>query len=375
MLPRTGGCLRALLRQPLPAACAGGVPLVRWQGPAAGSCRRWLSSPTMAMIKELREQTGAPIVDVKKALVESDCDPEEARAWLRKKGLASARKKAGRATSEGLVAIAERRLPDGAVREIAIVELCCETDFVARNSQFYELAEQLASAVLRRVEDHEDGAAAAPTLSQQLQEDSDVAESVAMLSATMGENIALRRVDYLAIPPGRAGTVAWYIHNRLPDTMSGQIVGAVALELGLAEGAHAADDSGGGAAAALLGEHGKRLAMQVVAASPAFATRELVPSAMLEAEKSVIAEECRASGKPEKVIEQMVKGKLNKWYEGVVLIDQKWVVGSADEAGGKAQTVAKIMAGWEKECGGEVQVQKLSRVAIGDDGDSLSPKE
>ena len=241
-------------------------------------CRRGLSAkPTMALIKELREQTGAPIVDVKAALVESGCDVGEARAWLRQKGLAKAQKKAGRATAEGLVAVAA----DAGASRAALVELCCETDFVARNGAFQQLADQLARSVLELEPGAEAGLSPAE-LAAQLAATPEVAEPVALCSATMGENITLRRAGRLALPEGSDGVVSWYVHGAHSATTGG-IASAVVLS---ADGG-----SLGAEAKSLAGEYGKRLAMQVVAAKPSYVHRAAVPQALLDAETASVREE------------------------------------------------------------------------------------
>ena len=337
----------------------------------------------MAAGAELREETGAPIIEVKRALSESGCDVEEARAWLRKKGLANAQKKAGRDTSQGLIAVAAELGAGNRTTKLALVELACETDFVARNrcatacsrsaslhwqrgvansllddclsSNFQEAAEGVAHNVLgfsQLCVGQLDPVAMAQELATT--QPSTFAEPIALLSATMGENVTLRRVVCLSLPPDQPGTIAWYLHNTMSDSV-GQIAGAVVL--------HGGGDAKDGVP---LAQNGKRMAMQVVAASAQYMRREDVPALTVAAEEATVLAEVQASGKPDKVLQQMVKGKLNKWYGDMVLLDQKWVVGSPQEGGGKAPTVGKVVAGWSAECGGEVTVEGMVRMAIGD---------
>lgn len=312
--------------------------------------RHFSAAPTMAQIKELREQTGAPIVDVKKALVESGCDQSEARLWLRNKGLAKAGKKAGRVTAEGLVAVASDSAAGVATR-VAMVELACETDFVARNANFQELADQLAQALLDAPD--VDAGASADELAAQLAASEAVATQVALLSATMGENITLRRAGRLAVPEGSDGVVSWYLHGALSPS-TGQIAGAVLLS---AEGG-----STDAASTALIGEYGKRLAMQMVAARPLYVSRADVPEEAVAQEKAQLMQESEGSGKPPEIIERMIDGKLNKWYEGIVMVDQKWMVGapSADNKTDKKKldkmTVAQIIGMGSKAAKTEISM-------------------
>lgn len=280
------------------------APALRHVG-STGWCRCFSAAPTMAMIKELREQTGAPIVDVKKALVESDCDLSEARLWLRNKGLAKAQKKAGRITEEGLVAVASDAGESGlATRvsvslasanrsstlgtelarlraQVAMVELACETDFVARNSQFQQAADQLAQSLLVSSLDFTSGSTVSE-LAEKLAASEGVAEQIGLLSATVGENITIRRAGRLVVPEGSEGVVSWYLHGALSPS-TGQIASAVAL--------CAEPGSTDSASIALMGEYGKRIAMQVVAARPSYVTRGDVPADMVASEKATILQQ------------------------------------------------------------------------------------
>lgn len=296
------------------------------------------------------------MLDVKKALVESECCMDGARAWLRKKGLAAAQKKAGRATSEGLVAIATELGAADRVTKLAIVELCCETDFVARNSHFQEVANGLAQDALAGGSgDGTDGCAQddGSVQAQEMMANPSVAEKVALLSATMGENLTLRRAFCVSLPNEQPGSIAWYIHNSLNDTM-GQIGSVVVLHGG---GLEEAQQNA-------LARCGKRLAMQVVAAKPQYLRREDVPSSAVEAETAVLTQEVVASGKPEKMVPQILKGKLGKWFSDTVCLDQKWVVGDIDDAAtGKNPTVTQVVATWSGDCGGPVEVARVVRIA------------
>ncbi len=303
---RTGRTMAAML---LLARGCSRTPTLRHVGSTRWCYRSFSAAPTMAMIKELREQTGAPIVDVKKALVESDCDLSEARLWLRDKGLAKAQKKAGRLTAEGLVAVASDAGESGlATRvsaeprdrhprpllatepaslraQIAMVELACETDFVARNSQFQQAADELAQSLLVSSPDFTSGSTA-NELAEQLAASEGVAEQIGLLSATVGENVTIRRAGRLVLPEGSEGVVSCYLHGALSPS-TGQIASAVVL--------CAEPGSTDSTSIALMGEYGKRLAMQVVAARPLYATRDDVPDDMLAAEKATILKEVRHS--------------------------------------------------------------------------------
>lgn len=251
---------------------------------------------TATMVKDLREKTGAGMMDCKKALAESNGEMEAAVDWLRKKGLSAAAKKAGRVAAEGLVAVAS----SGA--KAAVVEVNAETDFVARNDAFQALAVQVAKIAL------ETGADVEALKSQAYPGGGTVQDALTNLVATIGENMTLRRVAQLSVSQG---IVASYVHNALAPNL-GKIGVLVALE--------------SSADAAKLQELGKQIAMHVAAARPEALNIADVDAKALERERNVLADQARASGKPEDIIAKMVDGRLRKYYEEVVLMEQVYVV-------------------------------------------------
>ncbi len=251
---------------------------------------------TPAMVRDLRDKTGAGMMDCKKALVESHGEAEAAIDWLRKKGLSAAAKKSGRVAVEGLVGIAS------APNVAAMVEVNAETDFVARNEQFQAFVAAVAGLALTVGDDVAQLTAAAyPGAGHS------VAEELTRLIATIGENMTIRRAKRLRVPQG---VVATYIHNAIRPGL-GKIGVLVALE--------------GGSEIDVLEQLGRQVGMHVAAARPeALDTGGIDPSA-LEREKAVLTEQARASGKPDAIIAKMVEGRIRKYYEEVVLLEQVWV--------------------------------------------------
>jgi elongation factor Ts len=250
---------------------------------------------TAALVKDLRETTGAGMMDCKKALVEAGGDIQGAIDWLRKKGLAAAAKKSGRVASEGLIGIA---LGDA---KAAMVEINAETDFVARNEAFQAFVETAARLALESGEDIEAlKAAAYPGTGRNL------AEELVHLVATIGENMILRRVAVVSVP---GGVVASYMHGALKPGL-GKIGVLVGLEGKVDEALEAL---------------GRQVGMHVAATRPDSLTIAEVDPAALEREKNILSDQARASGKPEAIIEKMVEGRIKKFYEDVVLLEQVWV--------------------------------------------------
>ena len=282
-----------------------------------------------SLVKELREKTGAGMMDCKKALAENNGDVEASIDWLRKKGLAAAAKKAGRVAAEGLVGA----VADGTAG--ALVEVNSETDFVARNEQF----QGFVSAVTRLALANGD----VETLKSAKYPDGGVTvtEKLTNLVATIGENMNLRRAVRLSVPNG---VVASYVHNAAAPGM-GKIGVLVALE------------STGDAAK--LQALGKQIAMHVAAANPQSLSIDQVDPAMLERERSVLAEQARASGKAEEIIGKMVEGRLRKYYEDVVLLEQLYVIDGESR-------VKQVVEKAAKEIGAPVKLAAFARMALGE---------
>jgi len=255
-----------------------------------------LAAITAALVKDLRDRTGAGMMDCKKALTETDGDLEVAIDWLRKKGLAAAAKKSGRVAAEGLVAVAS------APGKASVVEVNAETDFVARNETFQAYAQTVARIALDVGEDIETLKAAPFPGTERT-----VAEELTHLVATIGENMNLRRVRVLSVPQG---TVATYMHNALKPGV-GKIGVLAALE--------------GPGEIEVLETLGRQVGMHVAATRPEALDVDAVDPAALEREKAVLSEQARASGKSENIIEKMVEGRIRKYYEEVVLLEQVWV--------------------------------------------------
>jgi elongation factor Ts len=250
---------------------------------------------TAALVKDLRETTGAGMMDCKKALVESGGDREAAIDWLRKKGLSAAAKKSGRVASEGLIGIA---LAPG---KAAMVEINAETDFVARNEAFQAFVETAAHIALQTGEDVEALKTAAYPGSGR-----NVSEELVHLVATIGENMTVRRVAVIEVP---GGVAASYIHGALKPGL-----GKIGVIVGLK-----------GKVDEALETLGRQIGMHVTATRPEALTIAEVDPAALEREKNVLTEQARASGKSEAIIERMVEGRIKKFYEDVVLLEQIWV--------------------------------------------------
>ena len=255
-----------------------------------------MAEVTAALVKDLRERTGAGISDCKKALVENDGNTEAAIDWLRKKGLAAAAKKSGRVASEGLVGIAS--VPAKA----AMVEVNSETDFVSRNEAFQAFVHEVAKVALH-VGDDLDTIKAAPYPGT----GRNVGEELSHLVATIGENMNIRRAKVLSVPQG---AVASYVHQALKPGL-GKIGVLVAIE--------------GASEVSVLETLGRQVGMHVAATRPDALDTDAVDPAALEREKAVLSEQARASGKPEAIIEKMVEGRIRKYYEEVVLLEQVWV--------------------------------------------------
>jgi elongation factor Ts len=285
---------------------------------------------TAGLVKELREKTGAGMMDCKRALGETAGDIEAAVDWLRKKGLAAAAKKAGRVAAEGLVGVAT----SGAVG--AAAEVNSETDFVARNEAFQEFVRTLAGLALDKGDDLE-ALKAAPYPG----ESRNVAEQLTHLVATIGENMNLRRAKRLKVGNG---VVVSYVHNALAPGL-GKIGVLVALEsTGDAE---------------RLTALGKQLAMHIAAANPQFLDTASVDAASLERERDVLREQARASGKPDAIIDKMVEGRIRKYYEEVVLLDQIFVVDGESR-------ISKVVESAAKEIGAPISIAGFVRFALGE---------
>jgi elongation factor Ts len=285
---------------------------------------------TAALVKELREKTGAGMMDCKRALGDSDGDIEAAIDWLRKKGLSAAAKKAGRVAAEGLIGVATRG-PVG-----ALVEVNSETDFVARNKDFQSFVQVLSQLAL-------DGNGEIDALKEASFPGSGriVEEELTHLISTIGENIVLRRINRLTTDQG---AVLSYVHNAL-----GPGIGKIGVLVTLASNA-AADQLAG---------LGKQLAMHVAAANPLYLDIPSVPQSALDRERDVLREQARATGKPDSVVDRMVEGRLRKFYEEFVLLEQIFVVDQETK-------ISKVVEQASKAAGAAIRVASFARFALGE---------
>ena len=284
---------------------------------------------TAGMVKELREQTGAGMMDCKAALTETAGEMEAAIDWLRTKGLAKAAKKAGRVAAEGVVAVASEG------KRAVMIELNSETDFVARNPDFQALAGAIAKTALAT-----DGSLAAIAAAK-MPSGNTVEANIKAAVATIGENMTLRRSAMVAVGQG---AVASYVHSAVAPGL-----GKIGVIVGL--------ESPGNAGK--LSEIGRQVAMNVAAASPLAVRSSELDQAVVDREKAIFAEQARESGKPEAIIEKMVEGRMRKFYEEVVLLSQTFVVDTE-------KTVEQALKAAEKDIGGGVTVTEFVCFRLGE---------
>ena len=287
---------------------------------------------TAQAVKELREKSGAGMMDCKKALTENNGDMEAAVDWLRKKGIVSAAKKADRVAAEGLVAVAAA--DDN--KSAAMIELNSETDFVAKNADFQKEALNIAKIALFKTDGERDAVCNATCNTQKIS----VSEIVTNLTAKIGENIQFRKSTKLSV---KDGVVATYVHNQVTPG-AGKIGVLVALE--------------STAPQAKLLEAGRQIAMHVAAAKPEALDRSEVKAENLERERNIFVEQARAAGKPDNVIEKMVDGRIAKFYGEVVLPEQIFVLD------GKSK-VSDFIASVSKELGAPVKISGFKLYELG----------
>lgn len=289
-----------------------------------------MTNITASMVKDLREKTGAGMMDCKKALAESAGDMEAAVDWLRTKSLATVAKKASRVAAEGLVGVCSQGTKG------AVVEVNSETDFVARNESFQNMVGEISRIALAKDGDA-DAIAAAPFPGA----GKSVAEHLSAMVATIGENMNLRRAAFISVGQG---VVASYVHNQAGPGL-GRIGVLVALE--------SAGD------ADRLAGFGKQVAMHVAATSPLAVTSDELDPAVVERERAILAEQARESGKPEEIISKMVDGRMRKFYEEQVLLSQTFVIDGEN-------TVDKAVKAAEAEIGAPIKIAGFVRFALGE---------
>ncbi|HTW71652.1 MAG TPA: translation elongation factor Ts [Acetobacteraceae bacterium] len=279
---------------------------------------------TAALVKDLREKTGAGMMDCKKALTETGGVLEDAVDWLRKKGLAAAAKRSGRVAAEGLVGVVS------APGVAAMVEVNAETDFVARNDQFQAFVEAVAKLALT-VGDDIDAIKAAQYPDSAVT----VGDHLTQLVATIGENITIRRARRMSVPDG---VVATYVHQALRPGL-GKIGVLVALK--------------GAGELGVLTTLGRQVGMHVAAARPMSLDISGVDPAALEREKAILVEQAQQSGRPANIIEKMVEGRIRKFYEEVVLLEQVWVHDGESRVKAVVEKAGVTLLGFERFLLGE----------------------
>ena len=284
---------------------------------------------TAAAVKELRERTGAGMMDCKKALAEANGDLEQAVDWLRAKGLAAAAKKAGRTAAEGLVGVAVEGTRG------AVVEVNSETDFVAKNEQFQNFVREAARLALSSDGDVDALAAA------QFAGGGTVAEALMNNIATIGENQSLRRAAVIEVGEG---AVVSYIHNAVAPGL-GKIGVLVALE--------------SGAPADTLQPLGKQLAMHIAAANPLALDADSLSPTLVERERGIAMEKARESGKPANIVEKMVEGSIAKFRKDNALLSQLFVIDNKTP-------VAEVVAATAKEAGTGIELKGFVRFQLGE---------
>ncbi|HEX4105433.1 MAG TPA: translation elongation factor Ts [Rhizomicrobium sp.] len=287
-----------------------------------------MSNVTPTMVKDLRDKTGAGIMDCKNALGETNGDMEAAIDWLRKKGISKAAKKAGRAAAEGLVGVAVGKNAG------ALVEVNSETDFVARNEEFKSFVKSAADLALKEGGDLE-------KLLTAKHGNSNVQQTLTELVAKIGENMSVRRTVALSVNPG---VVAAYVHNASSPEL-GKIGVLVALK-------STADQT-------KLSALAKQLAMHVAAASPLAITPEHLSKDVVERERNVQWELAKQSGKPDNVIEKMMEGRMRKFYEDTVLLSQTFVIDGETQIG-------KVLEKAAKELGAPITIESFVRFQVGE---------
>lgn len=294
-----------------------------------------------SMVKELRERTGAGIMDCKRALAETNGDLEKAIEYLREKGLASAAKKAGRVAADGLVgAYVSPDRTNG-----ALVEVNCETDFVAKTDDFHNFVQELAKHITEQkpqaVSAEEAGAKAPYLLDQPFKDQLTVGEYVTHLVAKTGEKVTVRRFAHYET--GENGLVQEYIH------MNGKI--GVLLELAFDRSDLKTNEE--------VLTLAKDLAMQVAAAKPEYVRREEVPASVIEAEKKIYIAQAMNEGKPQAIAEKITQGRVQKLFKEICLEEQLFIKDNQ-------QTVAGLVAGIAKKLGAEIKIVRFARFEKGE---------
>ncbi|MGB8818509.1 MAG: translation elongation factor Ts [Rhizobiaceae bacterium] len=290
-----------------------------------------MATITAAMVKELREISGAGMMDCKNALTENDGNMDASVDWLRAKGITKAEKKSGRTAAEGLIGIASSS------HKAVVVEVNSETDFVARNDAFQDIVRNVANVALTT-----DGSTDAVANAAYSGSTKTVADTIKDAVGTIGENMSFRRSAMLSV---KDGVVATYVHNAVVNDVLGKMGVLVAIETA---GGH--DEAR---------KFARQVAMHVAATNPLALTAEEVDSAAVERERAIFTEQARESGKPDAIIEKMVEGRIRKFYEEVVLLKQAFVLNPD-------MTVEAALKDAEKTIGAPAKITGFVRFALGE---------
>lgn len=294
-----------------------------------------MGNVTAQLVKELRERTGAGMMDCKKALEETQANIEEAIDWLRKKGLAAAAKKSARIAAEGVIALCVDGL------EGSVIEVNAETDFVSRNEKFQDFAIQAAKISLHLKGNIEEIKEAFFPADQS----QTVQGALTNLIAVIGENMALRRADYLSVSDG---VITAYIHNSIGESgCLGRVGVLVALE------STASDKEA-------LQKAGRAVAMHIAAAHPQAVSIESVDPALVERERSIFREQALASGKPAEFVDKMVEGRIRKFYEESILLEQIYLIDDSK------RKVSKVLEDLGQTLGAPVKLVDFIHFKLGD---------
>jgi len=285
---------------------------------------------TASMVKELRDKTGAGMMDCKNALNENNGDIEAAVDWLRTKGIAKAEKKSSRVAAEGLIGIATSGTKS------AIVEVNSETDFVARNEQFQDLVRDVATTALGT-----DGSLEAVAAATVPGGGKSVTDTITTAIGTIGENISLRRSASMEV---ENGCVATYLHNSTGENV-GKLGVLVALE-----------STGDKDALAAIG---KQVAMHVAATNPLAATEGDIPADAVERERAIYVEQAKESGKPDNIVEKMVDGRMRKFFQESVLMSQTFVIDGEN-------SVEQALKNAESDVGAPISLVGFIRLVLGE---------
>lgn len=285
---------------------------------------------TAALVKELREKSGAGMMDCKKALTETAGDMEAAIDWLRAKGISKADKKSGRTAAEGLIGVSS------AGHKAVLVEINSETDFVARNDAFQDIVRGVAAVALNT-----DGTVDAIAAATYPATGKSISDTIKDAIGTIGENMTLRRAALLEV---EHGVVATYIHNAAGDGIG---------KLGVLVALKSVGDK------AVLTSIGRQIAMHIAATNPLAIRSEEVDAAVAERERNVFIEQARESGKPEAIIEKMVDGRMRKFFEEVALLSQAFVINPD-------LTVGAALKEAEKEAGAAIEITGMARLLLGE---------